>query len=125
MKESLTLGSVMVDCKNADEMQAFYAELLGWEKTELFSFPAVRSGEGIVFAFLEEPDFVPPVWPEEPEAQQKQMHFDFQVEDVHKAAARAETLGAVRAKAQYGGDDWVTLFDPAGHPFCLCKKSTY
>lgn len=38
MKEPLTLGSVMVDCKNADEMQAFYAELLGWEKTELFSF---------------------------------------------------------------------------------------
>lgn len=125
MKEPLTLGSVMVDCKNADEMQAFYAELLGWEKTELFSFPAVRSGEGIVFAFLEETDYVPPVWPEVPQTQQKQMHFDFQVKDVHLAADRAERLGAVRAKAQYGGDDWATLFDPAGHPFCLCKKSTY
>ena len=31
-------------------------------------------------------------------------------------------LGAIKAAAQFGGDDYVTLLDPEGHPFCLCKK---
>ena len=50
------------------------------------------------------------------------MHFDFQVEDVAAAVRRAVALGAVKAAAQFGGDDFVTLLDPAGHPFCLCRK---
>ena len=31
-------------------------------------------------------------------------------------------VGAVKAAEQFGGDDFVTLLDPAGHPFCLCRK---
>lgn len=50
------------------------------------------------------------------------MHFDFQVEHVMEMAERAEMLGAVKAKVQFGGDDFMTMFDPAGHPFCLCQK---
>ena len=35
---------------------------------------------------------------------------------------RALALGAAKAKVQFGGDEFVTLLDPAGHPFCLCRK---
>lgn len=120
--EPVILGNVMVDCGDEKKLQAFYADLLGWERCELFARPAVRSATGIVFLFEEIEGYVPPVWPEEPGKQQKQMHFDFQVEDVATMARRAQELGAVKAAAQFGGDDFVTLLDPAGHPFCLCRK---
>jgi hypothetical protein len=32
-------------------------------------------------------------------------------------------LGATKSAAQYGGEQFVTMLDPEGHPFCLCKKS--
>lgn len=122
MNQEVSLGNVMVDCDDERKLQAFYGELLGWEMCELFARPAVRSANGIVFLFIEEPGYIPPVWPEKDGQQQKQMHFDFQVDDVLMMTQKAEKLGAIRAKEQFGGDDFVTMFDPAGHPFCLCRK---
>lgn len=121
MKE-LVLGNVMVDCDDEKKLQKFYGNLLGWEMCELFARPAVRSSNGIVFLFISELGYQPPVWPEKNGRQQKQMHFDFQVENVNEAVEKAIMLGAVKAPAQYGGDHFVTMLDPAGHPFCLCRK---
>lgn len=122
MKNEVALGNVMVDCRDEKELQSFYAELLGWEPCTLYARPAVRSASGIVFLFMEEPDYVRPVWPEQEGTQQKQMHFDFQVDHVHEMVKKAERLGAVRAHGQYGNGDFVTMLDPSGHPFCLCQK---
>lgn len=122
MKNEVILGNVMVDCDDEKKLQKFYGELLGWEMCEMFARPAVRSSTGIVFLFIEEEGYLPPVWPEEEKKQQKQMHFDFQVDDVAEMVQKAEALGAVKSKEQFGGDDFVTMFDPAGHPFCLCRK---
>lgn len=122
MKQEAVLGNVMVDCDDERKLQKFYGELLGWEMCQLFGRPAVRSSTGIVFLFIEEPGHIPPVWPEENKKQQKQMHFDFQVEDILEMAEFAKELGAVMAESQYGGDDFITMFDPSGHPFCLCRK---
>lgn len=122
MKNEVILGNVMVDCDDEKKLQKFYGELLEWEMCELFARPAVRSSTGIVFLFIQEADYISPVWPEEPEKQQKQMHFDFQVDNLEEMVQKAEVLGAVKAEAQFGGEDFVTMFDPAGHPFCLCRK---
>ena len=122
MVDEVVLGNVMVDCDDERKLQRFYGELLGWEMCELFSRPAVSSSSGIVFLFIEEKDYVPPVWPEDTGKQQKQMHFDFQVDNVAEMVKKAESLGAKKAESQFGGDDFVTMFDPAGHPFCLCRK---
>lgn len=122
MKQEVVLGNVMVDCDNERELQKFYGELLGWEMCELFGRPAVRSSGGVVFLFIEEPDYIRPTWPEESGRQQKQMHFDFQVDDVSEMVEKAKMLGAVTATDQYGEEDFVTMLDPSGHPFCLCKK---
>jgi len=114
------LGNVMIDCLDAGKLCSFYANLLGWEKCVLYGLPAVRSSDGAVFLFAEEEDYVAPVWPEQLGAQQKQMHLDFQVPNVPEAVDRAIVLGAAKAQSQFGGDDFVTMLDPAGHPFCLC-----
>ena len=123
--EHYVLGNVMVDCADAAGLQAFYSALLGWEACELYSLPAVRAPEGVVLLFAQEADYVPPVWPEQPGTQQKQMHFDFQVPNVPLAVERAISLGAKRAETQFGSaeDEFVTMFDPSGHPFCLCADS--
>jgi hypothetical protein len=122
MIQGICLGNVMVDCGDARKLRDFYAELLGWEKCELFGLPSVSCENGIVFMFAQEEDYVAPVWPEQEGKQQKQMHFDFQVPDVPAAVRQAEALGAVKAQAQFGGADFTTMLDPAGHPFCLCTK---
>ena len=122
MVDEVVLGNVMVDCDDERKLQRFYGELLGWEMCELFARPAVRSSSGIVFLFIEEKDYVHPVWPENAGKKQKQMHFDFQVDNVAEMVKKAESLGAKKAESQFGGNDFVTMFDPAGHPFCLCRK---
>lgn len=122
MVDEVVFGNVMVDCDDERKLQRFYGELLGWEMCELFARPAVSSSSGIVFLFIEEKDYVPPVWPEDTGKQQKQMHFDFQVDNVAEMVKKAESLGAKKAESQFGGNDFVTMFDPAGHPFCLCRK---
>jgi len=67
-------------------------------------------------------DYIAPVWPEEPGKQQKQMHFNFQVDDLSAAVEEATRLGATKTAEQYGGDHFVTMLDTEGHPFCLCKR---
>ena len=124
MIKGACLGNVGVDCKDALRLQNFYAELLGWEKRVMYDCPAVCSPNGIVFLFdqADDYDYVRPEWPEQPGRQQKQMHFDFQVDDLLNAVVQAEALGAVKAGSQYGGEHFITMFDPEGHPFCLCAK---
>ncbi|HWS43920.1 MAG TPA: VOC family protein [Pseudoflavonifractor sp.] len=120
MLDGICLGNIMVDCGDEEELCAFYHTLLGWEKCRLYGRPGLRSREGLVFLFIGEEGYVPPIWPEEEGRQQKQMHFDFQVPDIAAAAEYAQSLGAVMASPQFGGSEWVTMLDPAGHPFCLC-----
>lgn len=121
--EGICLGNVMVDCSDAQKLRNFYADLLGWERGNKYGLPAASSANGFVFLFAQEEDYVPPVWPEQDGRQQKQMHFDFQVPDLPAAVRQAEALGAVKAQAQFGGSDFITMLDPAGHPFCLCAEN--
>ncbi|MCL2445144.1 MAG: VOC family protein [Oscillospiraceae bacterium] len=124
MITNLTIGDITIDCANAERARDFYADLTGWTKTTAFGALALKAENGMTILFWE-PDFipyVPPVWPEEPGKQQKQMHFNFQVDDLQSAVVEAIRLGATKAAAQYGGDHFVTLFDTEGHPFCLCSR---
>ena len=122
MKKEYELADIMIDCDDERKLQKFYADLLGWEMCEMYDSPAVKSSTGIVFLFYTVPGYERPVWPEKPGKPQQQLHLDFHVEDIYEAAERAEKLGAVRTKEQYGGDVWITMLDPAGHPFCLCRE---
>jgi len=70
--------------------------------------------------FQQATDYQAPVWPPVDGAQRPMMHFDFQVGDLESAVAEALDLGATVATAQ-PQENVRVLFDPAGHPFCLCR----
>lgn len=122
MSNEVRLADLVIDCPNAQELSHFYHELLGWKTAELFGNPAVVSENGVMLVFVQEADYVPPVWPEAEGRQQKQIHFDFLVADLNAAVIKAEDLGARKADTQFGGSQFVTMLDPAGHPFCLVQS---
>jgi hypothetical protein len=69
--------------------------------------------------FQQATDYQAPVWPPVDGKQCPMMHFDFQVGDLDSAVAEALALGATVAGHQ-PQENVRVLFDPAGHPFCLC-----
>ena len=88
----------------------------------MYDNPALIAENGLIILFMGcDFTYVPPVWPEVDGLQQKQMHLDFQVDHLEEAVERALRLGASKPDSQYGGDHFITLLDPEGHPFCLCR----
>lgn len=100
----------------------FYAELLEWPIVHEEPGTAVLAPpQGSVYLVCQEaPGYRPPVWPPTDGAQRTMMHLDFQVADLDEAVAEAVALGASLAPDQ-PQDHVRVLFDPAGHPFCLCR----
>jgi sugar/nucleoside kinase (ribokinase family) len=90
---------------------------------EVDTYVGICSDKGEVgIAFQYDENYIPPIWPSQPERQQMMAHLDFAVtdkEDLKEAVEKAIMLGAKIASEQYGGEDWVTMVDPAGHPFCF------
>jgi predicted enzyme related to lactoylglutathione lyase len=115
--------SLNIDCKTFHSIREFYAKLSGWDTG--FHEAALIADNKMVVSFLASEgdfDYIPPEWPEVDGKQQKQMHFNFQVDDLQASVEEALALGATKAKEQFGGNHFVTLLDPGGHPFCLCRK---
>ena len=119
--------SMNIDCQTQKTLREFYAGLTGWDQE--FHWAALLADNGMVVCFqgcdqdATMDEYIPPVWPEEPGKQQKQMHFNFQVNDLKFAVEEAVRLGAVKTADQYGGDHFVTMLDTEGHPFCLCRRN--
>lgn len=74
-----------VDCKDPHELAKFYAALLKWEVMSMDEewvcvyAPGTNQGTYPCILFQLNPEYIPPVWPEEPEAQQQMVHIDFDV----------------------------------------------
>ena len=119
----ITLESVILECRDMERLVSFYSSFLGWPEMyrdgEFVRLQAPDNPTGIAVQYAE--DYIPPVWPSQPEKQQMMAHLDFGVDrkDLQEALDKALHLGARIAETQYGGDEWITLLDPAGHPFCL------
>jgi catechol 2,3-dioxygenase-like lactoylglutathione lyase family enzyme len=112
------LELVALDAPDIETLASFYADLTGWEVVRKESeWITIRTGDGREVAFQLAPDHVPPQWPAQENPQQ--VHLDLQVDGYLAAAERAVALGATRLA---DGPSWVTLADPAGHPFDLCQK---
>ena len=122
----IKMYSFTVDCKNPHELAEFYAALLEWEvpfyneEWACLGAPGAQQGAYPGITFQRNPEYEPPVWPQEPEAQQQMAHLDFAVNDLEKAVEYAVHCGAAVAARQFS-DDWKVMLDPAGHPFCLCQ----
>jgi catechol-2,3-dioxygenase len=106
------------DAADIETLADFYVQLAGWEVVRKApEWITLRSGDGQQVAFQQVPGHLAPRWPGQERPQQ--FHLDLQVEDTEAAAQRAVALGATRLA---DGASWITLADPAGHPFDLCQK---
>ncbi len=124
---SIKMYSFTLDAVDPRGLAEFYAKLLGWD---IVPFPddefvvIAPTGAGLGsypgVTFQKNPEYAPPVWPEEPGRQQQMAHIDFAVNDVDKAVEHAVELGATVAGSQFS-EGWKVMLDPEGHPFCLCK----
>nr|WP_203707108.1 VOC family protein [Asanoa iriomotensis] len=111
-----------VEAPDPGALSRFYSALLGWpivhEEPDTAVVATAPTGPFVVFQRAT--DYREPVWPPADGAQRPMMHFDFQVGDLDAAVAEAVALGAKQADHQ-PQEHVRVLFDPAGHPFCLCR----
>ena len=118
MTETGRLEMVAFDAPDIEKLASFYAELAGWEVVRKESdWITMKMGEAGELAFQLAPDHVPPQWPGQERPQQ--FHLDLQVADPAGQVERAIGLGATHLR---DGATWITMADPAGHPFDLCQK---
>lgn len=121
----ISLDAVVLECKDVAALSDFYIRLLGWKKNSGEDDEwreIVSPSGGVIIAFQQNEDYIPPVWPDEPGAQQQMAHLDFTVRDKEQmelAVQHALSCGAVKASVQYDPKKWITMIDPAGHPFCF------
>jgi hypothetical protein len=100
------------------ELAQFWVKLLGGDIAfATDEVVVVRTDQGSLAA-VRVSDYQPPTWPDS--AVPKQMHLDLAVDDLDAAEAEAIRSGARPAAEQPQPERWRVLFDPAGHPFCLC-----
>lgn len=125
----IKMYSFTLDCRDPHELAKFYAALLNWEvifPTEEWAcvgVPGSDKGAYPGILFQGNPLYERPVWPGEPESQQQMAHLDFAVNDLEAAVEYAIHCGATVAEQQFS-DHWRVMFDPAGHPFCLCEMKS-
>ena len=120
----LKLKTVILECNHIHQLGSFYSDFLGWpivfKEENFIRLQSPESDMGIAVQYAE--DYVAPVWPSESEKQQMMVHLDFGVKDKKELAEwvdRAIKSGAKLAQMQYGDGEWITMIDPAGHPFCI------
>jgi len=118
MTAAARLELVALDAADITALASFYSELTGGEVVrDVGDWITLRLVSGQEIAFQRAPDHVPPQWPGQEHPQQ--FHLDLLVDGHEAAAARAVELGATRLAE---GPSWITLADPAGHPFDLCQR---
>jgi hypothetical protein len=109
-----------IEAPDPSALARFYSGLLDWPIGHEEPGTAILAAPGDIFiVFQQATDYQAPVWPPEDGRQRPMMHFDFQVGDLESAVAEALELGATLAGHQ-PQENVRVLFDPAGHPFCLC-----
>ncbi|OKJ09080.1 VOC family protein [Kitasatospora sp. CB01950] len=110
-----------VEAPDPAALARFYVALLDWHlgHEEPGTAVVAASPQGPFLVFQQADGYRRPVWPPVEGRQRPMMHLDFQVGDLDAAVAEALALGATLAEHQPQPHVRV-LFDPAGHPFCLC-----
>jgi catechol 2,3-dioxygenase-like lactoylglutathione lyase family enzyme len=115
MPADTALSVVVIDSADPAGLAEFYQKLTGLDVTYTDDTYVVLGDGPVKLGFQRVEDYRAPGWPDPA----KHSHLDFTVADMEKAAAELVTLGAGRPEFQPGGDSWIVLTDPEGHPFCV------
>jgi catechol 2,3-dioxygenase-like lactoylglutathione lyase family enzyme len=117
VSDSIKLSGIALNCPDAAELAAFYAEITGGRVIYTDPVWAVVDGPGGSLCFQTIPDHTPPTWPDP--TVPNQTHLDFSVDDLAATEARVLAAGATKYAYQPNADHCLIFADPAGHPFCL------
>ncbi|HTS98029.1 MAG TPA: VOC family protein [Streptosporangiaceae bacterium] len=115
MSATANLRAVVIDCADPAALAEFYRKLTGLDISYSDDTYVDLGGGPLKLGFQRIEGYRGPGWPDPA----KHAHLDFTVADLPSAADEAVTLGAGRPEFQPGGESWVVLTDPEGHPFCL------
>lgn len=120
-----TFSLVALDCPEPEPLARFYADVLGGEvkrSAENWYDLYLPDGGGRL-AFQRAPGFRAPDWPRADDNSQ-QAHLDFDVDDMETAQEQVLALGArpLDLDDADGERGFRVFADPAGHPFCLCRR---
>jgi predicted enzyme related to lactoylglutathione lyase len=111
-----SLRSIVIDAPDIASLSKFYGDLAGWQQEYGDDeWITMRTPDGWRIGLQTAPDHVAPQWPSQ--TQPQQAHLDLRVPDLATGAATAEGFGATTLRTN---ESWVTMADPAGHPFDLC-----
>lgn len=117
-----TWWGTAIEAPDPGALANFYSEPLGWPiGHEEPGTVILAPPQGSIHRVPAGNRLPGPVWPPAGGKQRPMMHFDFQVGDLDSAVAEARALGATVARHQ-SQENVRVLFDPAGHPFCLCRE---
>jgi len=108
---------LVLDCADPDALAPFWAAALDYVSVGDFGtytalFPNGRPGPKLLLQKVSEP-----------KAGKNRMHLDIEVPDIETEAARLESLGAMRVRADQlseHGSTWILMTDPEGNEFCVC-----
>jgi predicted enzyme related to lactoylglutathione lyase len=116
MSATAELTTIVIDCADPDRLAGFYRAVTGWD-VAYRDDQMVQLGNGgpIGLGFQRIAGYQSPAWPDDA----KHAHLDLAVADLDASVAAVLAAGASRPEFQPGGDEWVVLLDPEGHPFCL------
>ena len=117
---TLRVESVAVDCHDPSALATFWAEVLGWRRTDdepdevgIEPQPGSPQHGGPGLLFLRVPD---------DKTVKNRLHIDLRPDDQAAELARVEALGAQRVDIGQGDDvTWVVLADPEGNEFCILR----
>ncbi len=115
MPADTTLSTVVIDSADPAALAEFYRKLTGLDITYRDETFVVVGDGPVKLSFQKVEGYRAPGWPDPA----KHSHLDFTVADLESAAKEVVALGAGRPDFQPGGDSWIVLTDPEGHPFCL------
>lgn len=128
----LAVGAITIASSAPRKLAHFYADLLGWRiNAEEGPRPGhapedgwaqIQPPEGVAeptLNFEYDDHYARPVWPSRAGEQTASQHLDIGVDDLDTAVAWAIERGAELAPDQPQAHVRV-MFDPDGHPFCLC-----
>jgi len=116
MPATARLSAIVIDCAAPGPLAEFYRTLTGWEVTSSDAdFVFLGNGGPVQLGLQRVAGYRAPGWPDPA----KHAHLDLKVTDVAQAVKELLAAGATKPEFQPGGDEWVVLADPEGHPFCL------
>ncbi len=105
MIKDITIGDITIDCSDDARIREFYANLTGWERIVAYGSLALKAYNGVNNSvFIKQTSLILlPFGRRKKGKQQKQIHFNFQVDDLPAAVDEAMRLGATKPLLNMAG----------------------